>query len=207
MKKIILIILISLSSLAAASYQSMGDVKKIYAFDLRMTDYGSSFGGVIQWRIINNLHAGITTNWTFVTSGKEYTWTYYDPVYGTTYPIKENTIHLDFIKAGIFVKKHFFTKQLDNSFAPYVSLQAGPVLAIDTDNDRWANITRYGEAQLHLGIYSNFHIGIDFMMEKQTSMSIAIGYEVNHFGEAVDEEFLKPSWNGAAIAINYGRYF
>ena len=63
----------------------------------------SSLGGMMQWRLINNLHAGIQANWTFASSGKEYTWTDY-----TGYTMKINTIHLDFVKAGLFVKKTFF---------------------------------------------------------------------------------------------------
>jgi hypothetical protein len=203
MKKIVLIVLLSIQLAFAVSYTSMGSVKKDYSLDLRMTDYGSSLGGKMQWRLLNNLHAGIQANWTFVSSGKEYTWT--DPYTG--YTMKLNTIHLDFVKAGVFLKKHFFTQQLANTFAPYISLQAGPVLAIDTDNDPWANISRYQDAAFFLGLYTHFHFGIDFMMEKKTSLSVAIGYEINRFGQSVDEEFLKTSWNGAAIVMNYGWYF
>lgn len=207
MKKLILILLVSLSFLSAASYESMGSVKKAYAFDLRMTDYGASFGGKMQWRIVNNLHAGMTASWTFASSGKEYTNTYYDYFSGREQRVKHNTINLDFVKAGVFLKKHFFTKQLDNSFAPYISIQGGPVLAIDTDNDPWGNITRYKDAKFYMGFYSHFHIGIDFMMERRSSMGIAIGYEINQFSQPVDEEYLKTAWNGAAIILNYGRYF
>lgn len=203
MKKLALIILLSLNVMFAASYTSMGAIKKDYSVDLRMTDYGSSLGGKMQWRLLNNLHAGIQANWTFVSSGKEYTWT--DPYTG--YTMKLNTIHLDFVKAGVFLKKHLFTKQLANTFAPYISVQAGPVLAIDTENDPWANITRYQDAAFYLGFYTHFHFGIDFMMEKQSSLSVAVGYEINHFGQSIDEDFHKPSWNGAAIVMNYGRYF
>ncbi len=203
MKRIIIILILMLSILTAADYNSMGSVKRSYAIDLRMTDYGSSLGGNMQWKLLNNFHVGTTVNWTFVSSGKEYTWT--DPYTGYTQRI--NTIHLDFVKAGIFLKKHFFTRQLDNTFAPYVSLQAGPVLAIDTDNDPWANLSRYGDAEFHLGFYSHIHLGIDFMMENHSTAGIALGYEINAFGTAVDEEFLKPNWNGAAIVLNYGRYF
>lgn len=203
LKYILIILFLALQPLLAENYESMGHVKKIYGADLRMADYGSSLGGMMQWRLMNNLHAGVQANWTFVSSGKEYTWT--DPYTG--YTMKINTIHLDFIKAGLFVKKHFFTRQLANTFAPYFSLQAGPVLAIDTDNDPWANISRYSEAEYHLGFYTNIHFGIDFMMERHSVLSIALGYEINRFGTAVDEDFLKTSWNGAAIVMNYGRYF
>ncbi|MEA2076744.1 MAG: hypothetical protein U9O95_01840 [Candidatus Marinimicrobia bacterium] len=203
MKRALILFLIIFQVLSAATYTSMSQVKKSYSADLRMTDYGSSLGGVMQWRLMDNLHAGVQANWTFVSSGKEYTWT--DPYTG--YTMKLNTIHLDFVKAGLFVKKHFFTKQLANTFAPYISLQAGPVLAIDTDNDPWANISRYSEASYYLGFYSHFHFGIDFMMEKRSSLTVALGYEINRFNQAVDEEFLKTSWNGAAIVMNYGRYF
>lgn len=173
------------------------------AIDLRMTDYGSSLGAQMQWKLLNNFHAGVNANWTFVSSGKEYTWT--DPYTG--YTMRINTIHLDFVKTGVFLKKHFFTKQLANTFAPYVSIQAGPVLAIDTDNDPWANISRYADASYYLGFFSHFHLGIDFMMEKRSSLTVALGYEINHFNRAVDEVFEKPNWNGAAIVLNYGRYF
>jgi len=203
MKKAIIFIFLILNVLSAASYSSMGKVKRIYGADLRMTDYGSSLGGIMQWRLFDNFHAGVQANWTFVSSGKEYTWT--DPYTG--YTMKLNTIHLDFVKAGLFLKKHFFTRQLANTFAPFVSLQAGPVLAIDTDNDPWANISRYSDAEYHLGFYTHLHFGVDFMMEKHSSLTIALGYEINRFNSAVDEEFLKTSWNGAAIVMNYGRYF
>lgn len=203
MKRALIIFLIAFQLLSAANYTSMGQVKKINSIDLRMTDYGSSLGGMMQWRLLDNLYAGIQANWTFVSSGKEYTWT--NPYTG--YTIKYNTIHLDFVKAGLSIKKHFFTKQLANTFAPFVSVQAGPVLAIDTDNDPWANMTRYQNAEFYLGFYSHFHFGIDFMMEKRSSLTVALGYEINHFNQAVDEEFLKTSWNGAAIVMNYGKYF
>jgi hypothetical protein len=203
MKRALIVLLLLLQVLFAAPYTSMGQVKKIYGADLRMTDYGASLGGMMQWRLANNFHIGVQANWTFVSSGKEYTWT--DPYTG--YTIKLNTIHLDFVKAGLSLKKHFFTNQLANTFAPFVSLQAGPVLAIDTDNDPWANISRYADAAYYLGFYTHLHVGIDFMMEKHSSLTIALGYEINHFNQAVDEEFLKPNWNGAAIVMNYGRYF
>jgi hypothetical protein len=203
MKRILLTLLLSISMLSAASYTSMGEVRSIAGLDLRMTDYGSSLGAVTQWKLLNGFHTGLQANWTFVSSGKEYTIT--DPYTGYTY--KLNTIHLDFIKAGLFLKKHFFTRQLDNTFAPFVSLQGGPVLAIDTDNDPWANIGRYRDAEYHFGFYTHFHLGIDFMMDKQNTFSVALGYEINHFGKAVDEEFLKHSWNGAALVLNYGKYF
>ena len=203
MKRALIIFFIAFQLLSAANYDSMGKVKKINSIDLRMTDYGSSLGGMMQWRLLDNLHAGIQANWTFVSSGKEYTWT--DPYTG--YTMKLNTIHLDFVKAGLFVKKHFFTRQLANTFAPFVSVQAGPVLAIDTDNDPWANISRYQDAGYYLGFYSHFHFGIDFMMEKRSSLTVALGYEINSFKQAVDEVFLKTSWNGAAIIMNYGKYF
>ncbi|MEA3392114.1 MAG: hypothetical protein U9Q91_03955 [Candidatus Marinimicrobia bacterium] len=203
MKRTLIIFFIAFQLLSAANYDSMGKVKRINSIDLRMTDYGSSLGGMMQWRLLDNLHAGIQTNWTFVSSGKEYTWT--DPYTG--YTMKLNTIHLDFVKAGLFVKKHFFTRQLANTFAPFISVQAGPVLAIDTDNDPWANISRYQDAEYYLGFYSHFHFGIDFMMEKRSSLTVALGYEINSFKQAVDEVFLKPSWNGAAIVMNYGKYF
>lgn len=203
MKRLLITILIVFSTLSAASYTSMGQVKKIYGFDMRMTDYGSSLGGIMQWRLLDNLHTGVQANWTFVSSGKEYTWT--DPYTG--YTMKINTIHLDFIKAGIFLKKHFFTGQLANTFAPYISLQAGPVLAIDTDNDPWANMSRYSDASYYLGFYTHFHLGVDFMMEKHSSLSIALGYEINRFSQPVDEEYPKTNWNGAALVMNYGRYF
>lgn len=203
MKRMGIILLFSLQFLFAASYTSMGNVKKINSLDLRMTDYGSSLGGTMQWRLINNFHAGVHANWTFVSSGKEYTMT--DPYTGYTYRI--NTIHLDFAKAGLFLKKHFFTNQLANTFAPYISIQAGPVLAIDTDNDPWANFSRYQDAVYHFGFYTHFHIGIDFMMEKRSSITVALGYELNYFNQAVDEEILKTNWNGAALILNYGKYF
>ncbi len=203
MKRALIILFIAFQLLSAANYDSMGKVKRINSIDLRMTDYGSSMGAMMQWRLLDNLHAGIQANWTFVSSGKEYTWT--DPYTG--YTMKLNTIHLDFLKAGFFVKKHFFTRQLANTFAPYVSIQAGPVLAIDTDNDPWANISRYQDAGYYLGFYSHFHFGIDFMMEKRSSLTVALGYEINSFKQAVDEVFLKTSWNGAAIVMNYGKYF
>ncbi len=203
MKRFTLILFLTLHCLSAASYTSMGQVRRISGVDLRMTDYGSALGGILQWRLLNNLHAGLQANWTFVSSGKEYTLT--DPYTGYTY--KLNTIHLDFVKAGLFVKQHFFTGQLANTFAPYVSLQAGPVLAIDTDNDPWATISRYEDALFYLGFYTHFHFGIDFMMEKGSSLSVAVGYEMNRFNRAVDEEFLKGAWNGAALILNYGKYF
>ena len=203
MKRALIIFFIAFQLLSAANYDSMGKVKKINSIDLRMTDYGSSLGGMMQWRLLDNLHAGIQANWTFVSSGKEYTWT--DPYTG--YTMKLSTLHLDFVKAGLFVKKHFFTRQLANTFAPFVSVQAGPVLAIDTDNDPWANISRYQDAGYYLGFYSHFHFGIDFMMEKRSSLTVALGYEINSFKHAVDEVFLKTSWNGAAIIMNYGKYF
>ena len=203
MKRALIIFFILFQLLSAASYSSMGQVKRINSIDLRMTDYGSSFGGLMQWRLLDNFHVGVQANWTFVSSGKEYTWT--DPYTG--YTMKLNTIHLDFVKTGLFVKKHFFTRQLANTFAPFVSMQAGPVFAIDTDNDPWANITRYQDASYYLGFYSHFHLGIDFMMEKHGSLTVAIGYEINQFKQAVDEVFLKTAWNGAAIVMNYGKYF
>lgn len=206
MKRALIIFLISFQLLLAANYTSMGQVKKTNSIDLRMTDYGSSMGGMMQWRLMDNLHAGIQASWTFVSSGKEYTFTFYDPVYGET-TVKLNTIHLDFLKAGIFFKKHFFTRQLANTFAPFVSIQAGPVLAIDTDNDPFANISRYQDAGFYLGFYTHFHLGIDFMMEKRSSLTVALGYEINRFKQPVDEVFLKTSWNGAAIVMNYGKYF
>ena len=205
MKRALIIFFIAFQLLSAANYDSMGKVKRINSIDLRMTDYGSSLGGMMQWRLLDNLHAGIQANWTFVSSGKEYTWT--DPYDPYQPPMKLNTIHLDFVKAGLFVKKHFFTRQLANTFAPFVSVQAGPVLAIDTDNDPWANISRYQDAGYYLGFYSHFHFGIDFMMEKRSSLTVALGYEINSFKQAVDEVFLKTSWNGAAIIMNYGKYF
>ncbi|MDD3095193.1 MAG: hypothetical protein WC372_12655 [Candidatus Neomarinimicrobiota bacterium] len=203
MKRIFLILMLGVSLLSAASYTSMGQVKSIAGLDLRMTDYGSSVGGIWQLRLLNGFHAGLQTNWTFVSSGKEYTLT--DPYTG--YTNKLNTIHLDFIKAGVLLKKHFFTRQLDNTFAPFFSLQGGPVLAIDTDNDPWSNISRYQNAAFYLGFYTHLHFGIDFMMERRSSLTVALGYEINHFGQAVDEEFLKHSWNGAALILTYGRYF
>jgi hypothetical protein len=203
MKRALIILFIAFQLLSAANYDSMGKVKRINSIDLRMTDYGSSMGATMQWRLLDNLHAGIQANWTFVSSGKEYTWT--NPYSG--YTMKLNTIHLDFLKAGLFVKKHFFTRQLANTFAPFISVQAGPVLAIDTDNDPFANITRYKNAEYYLGFYSHFHFGIDFMMEKRSSLTVALGYEINSFKQAVDEVFLKTSWNGAAIVMNYGKYF
>ena len=203
MKRTLIILFMLIQLAFAASYSSMGQVKRIYAADLRMTDYGSSLGGNMQWKLFNDLHAGINASWTFVSSGKEYTWT--DPYTG--YTIRINTIHLDFVKAGVFLKKHFFTKQLANTFAPFVSLQAGPVLAIDTDNDPWANMSRYADASYYVGFYGHFHFGIDFMMERHSSMTIALGYEFNRFNQAVDEVFTKPNWEGAAIVLNYGRYF
>jgi hypothetical protein len=181
----------------------MGQVKRINNFDLRVTDYGSSLGGSFQWRLAKDLHAGVQSNWTFVSSGKEYTLT--DPLTGYTY--RMNTINLDFVKAGLFLKKHFFTRQLDNTFAPFVSVQGGPVLAIDTDNSPWANITRYAEADLYLGFYTNFYLGIDFMMEKQGALGVGLGYEINSFTQPVDEDFQKLNWNGAAIVLHYGKYF
>ena len=203
MKRLFILMLVMVHMLGAATYTSMGQVKKIYGLDMRMTDYGSSLGGAMQWRLLDNFHVGVQANWTFVSSGKEYTIT--DPIYGTT--IRMNTIHLDFIKAGISLKKHFFTQQLDNTIAPYISLQAGPVLAIDTDNDPWANITRYEDALFYLGFYTHLHFGVDFMMEKHSSLTIALGYEINHFRQPIDEVFQKANWNGAAIIMNYGRYF
>ncbi|MDD4960768.1 MAG: hypothetical protein PHX07_00870 [Candidatus Marinimicrobia bacterium] len=207
MKRILCILLLSVSLLSAASYTSMGQVKSIAGLDLRMTDYGSSLGGVWQWRLLNGFHAGLQANWTIVSSGKEYTISYYDPYYGREITMKLNTIHLDFVKAGLFLKKHFFTRQLDNTFAPYFSLQAGPVLAIDTDNDPWSNISRYKDAGFYMGFYTHLHFGIDFMMQKKSSLTVALGYEINHFGQPVDEDFLKQNWNGAALILTYGRYF
>lgn len=203
MKRALIILLILSQFMFAANYSSMGQVKKMVAADLRMTDYGSSLGANMQWRLFNNFHVGVNAGWTFVSSGKEYTWT--DPYTG--YTMRINTIHLDFIKAGVYLKKHFFTNQLANTFAPFISLQAGPVLAIDTDNDPWANISRYQDASYYLGFYSNFHLGIDFMMERHSALTIALGYEINQFNQPVDEVFSKPNWNGAAIVLNYGRYF
>jgi len=203
MKRLFLIPLITLHVLFAGNYTSMGQVKRINNFDLRVTDYGSSLGGSFQWRLAKDLHAGVQSNWTFVSSGKEYTLT--DPLTGYTY--RMNTINLDFVKAGLFLKKHFFTRQLDNTFAPFVSVQGGPVLAIDTDNSPWANITRYAEADLYLGFYTNFYLGIDFMMEKQGALGVGLGYEINSFTQPVDEDFQKLNWNGAAIVLHYGKYF
>ncbi|MDZ7822263.1 MAG: hypothetical protein U5N26_10965 [Candidatus Marinimicrobia bacterium] len=128
-----------------------------------------------------------------------------DPYTGYTY--KLNTIHLDFVKTGISLKKHFSTGQLANTFAPYFSLQAGPVLAIDTNNDVWANISRYRDATLDLGFYTHFCFGVDFMMEKRNTFTVALGYEVNRFSAPIDEEMQKRNWSGASLILNYGKYF
>ncbi|MDZ7797906.1 MAG: hypothetical protein U5N56_13130 [Candidatus Marinimicrobia bacterium] len=203
MKRTVLVMFIGIQLLFAANYTSMGQVKRSRGFDLRMTDYGAVLGGKMQWRLLKNLHTGIHASWTFVSSGKEYTWT--DPYTGYTYKI--NSINLDFVKTGLFLKKHFFTDQLANTFAPYVSLQAGPVLAIDTDNDPWANISRYQDAVFDLGFYTHVSFGADFMMEKRNTFTVALGYEINRFTTPVDEEMQKTNWGGASLILNYGKYF
>ena len=203
MKRIIVTALIGLQMLFAVNYSSMGHVKRLQGLDFRMTDYGASLGGLMQWRLADNFHTGIQANWTFVSSGKEYTIT--DPYTGYTY--KLNTIHLDFVKTGVFLKKHFFTGQLANTFAPFLSLQGGPVLAIDTDNDPWSNIDRYRDAVFDLGFYTHFCLGIDFMMEKRNTFTVGLAYEINHFADPVDEEMQKHNWGGASLILNYGKYF
>ncbi len=203
MKRLLIVLFIGIQLLFAANYTSMGQVKKSRGFDLRMTDYGAVLGGKMQWRLLKNFHTGIHASWTFVSSGKEYTWT--DPYTGYTYKI--NSINLDFVKTGLFLKKHFFTDQLANTFAPFVSLQAGPVLAIDTDNDPWANISRYQNAAFDLGFYTHFSFGADFMMEKRNTFTVALGYEINRFTNPVDEEMQKTNWGGASLILNYGKYF
>lgn len=200
----LIILLITASSLfAAPNYSSMSQVKKISSFELRMTDYGSGLGSFFQWKIRPGFHAGVRANWHFVSSGKEYTIT--DPYTGYTY--KLNSINLDFLKSGLFVKFHAFSGKIANTFSPFISLQAGPVLAIDTDNDPFANISRYKDAVFSVGVFGNIHAGIDFMMEKNTSFTVAAGYETNRFNRKIDEEMQKSTWNGASLILQFGRYF
>lgn len=205
MKARYLIILLVLTSFifAAPNYSSMSQVKKMNSFDLRMTDYGSGLGGFFQWKVRPGFHAGVKANWNIVSSGKEYTIT--DPYTGYSY--KLNSINLDFLKTGFFVKFHAFDGKIANTFSPFISLQAGPVLAIDTDNDPFANITRYKDAELTMGVFANIHAGIDFMMEKSTSFTVAAGYETNHFNREIDEEMQQAKWNGASLVLQFGRYF
>ena len=99
MKRTLVIVILLSQIIFAANYTSMGQVKRIIAADMRMTDYGSSLGANMQWKLLNNFHAGVNASWTFVSSGKEYTWT----VLYAGYTMRSNTIHLDFIIAGIFL--------------------------------------------------------------------------------------------------------
>jgi len=204
MKKIILTFLLLLSLVRAADYSNMSNIRHMRNVDLRVTDYGTGLGGYFQWNILENMHAGIKLNWTFVSSGKEYTVT--DP-YGYTY--KMNAIHLDFARTGLFVKYHIFSERLANSFSPFVSLQVGPVLSIDTDNDPYAGFSRYFDESrvVTWGVFTNLYVGLDFMMEKHSSLTVAAGHENNRFPRPIDEDMEKNVWGGASLILQFGRYF
>ena len=199
MKKILLaIILLSSLIYAKVGIETMANVQKFSAIDLHITDFGTSFGWYRQFAPVGKFHYGIWANITTVTGGDEYTaYNYWGQ------PIKMNEISLDFVKSGVAFKYHLFKGKLANNFSPFLSTQLGGVIALDTPENT-SFFKKYKKVEYYYGITDNFFIGIDFMGSPKYEISIGVGYESNHFFEAVQEN---KNWNGKAVYFQYGKFF
>ena len=200
MKKIILtIILLTTLSFAQMKIETMANVQKFSAIDLHITDFGTSIGWYRQFVPIGKFHYGIWANITIVTGGDE---TYiYNPYLGRN--VKINEISLDFLKSGIALKYHLFKGKLANNFSPFISIQSGGVIALDTPEDT-SFLKKYKDVRHYYGLTNNIFIGIDFMGSPKYEISVGAGYETNHFFKAVEKY---KNWNGKAIYFQYGKFF
>ncbi|HDR04422.1 MAG TPA: hypothetical protein ENN84_04165 [Candidatus Marinimicrobia bacterium] len=188
-------LILTLTTFAQGQIHSMADVNRYGGLEARISDIGGGFGAFYQFAPLTNLQLLINLHWLSITAGEV---TLYDN-YG--YPHKVNEVSLDFLKSGLGLKYHLFRGELANAFSPFLMVQAGAVLAMDTPEyssfkNKIKNITSYG------GYSGGIYGGIDFKAGGGYGFSVAAGYEINAFYQTIDGRSM---WDGLSLVLQYGR--
>ena len=150
-------------------------------------------GGFYQWSLAK-IQWSLYGGWLTIT---EPTYTDY---YG--YSHKINEISLDMLKAGAIFKYHIFKGMIANSFSPFLAVQGGAVLALDTP-ENMDFFDKFSHVETIPGMYGGLFVGIDFQMSRNSAFSIAIGTESHVLNEEVDG---KSHWGGKAVVLQFGTF-
>ena len=96
--------------------------------------------------------------------------------------------------------KYFpFADQIANNFAPFVTIQLGPVLTIDgAESNEFS--TRWGKSKglWSVGCYTG--VGVDFLMVNGMMVSVGVGMDILPMNGIVDDE---DNYNGAIIHVGF----
>ena len=129
-----------------------------------------------------------------------------------------NKKRLSFLPLYLSYKKMLFTDQIANNFRPFLSLQGGPLIALDPPNiqkfsDRIKRITTEYTFSTRAGA------GIEFLYGRGTIISLFVGYDMIRFKDYIDEtkeviDFTlmevyedkgKKVYSGLVVSISFGR--
>jgi len=188
-----LLLALTLAPALQAGPRSMAEVSRYRGLDMHVADIGGSMGVFYQWSR-PTYQWGLTASWLTITEH-----TYYD-YWG--YPHKINEISLDFVKFGILAKYHIFKGKIDNAFSPFLSVQGGGMIGLDTP-EGMDLFDKFGQAESIPGYYGGLYAGVDLPMGGRSAITLAMGAEQHVLSRAADG---KKSWGGKSLIIQLGSF-
>lgn len=157
------------------------DRRETWGFNAELLQYGGSFGGIWQMDMNPEWAVGAEVNWTFVQTGQSLE--FYDPYTGRYYQVGSQNLSMLKLLGG--VTWYPFAESMDPSFQFGFYAGAGPILAMDTDDDT-SDITRWRHVRGYPSIYAK--LGMEFKIHQQ-GMGIYIfrlGLDATKFETEID---------------------
>jgi len=124
----------------------------------------------------------------------------YDPYTGTFRNTNDNA--LIFLPFMFSYKYHPFEGKIANNFSPFISLNSGPNLAINGNENKTSFKKRWIKAPTILNYSGNISIGIDFLLQNRIKLSASAGYDIFPMGQEVDGQ---ENYNGFLIKIGISK--
>ncbi|MFQ6605858.1 MAG: hypothetical protein ACE5D8_09965 [Fidelibacterota bacterium] len=101
-----------------------------------------------------------------------------------------------------FINYFPFEGKIANNLSPYISLQAGPLITLDGDenNDRFFN--RWTTADSYFTFGGNINLGVSFVWVGGTSIAVSAGYDIFPMRVKVDG---KSRYDGLTLEFSFTR--
>ena len=144
---------------------------------------GAGIGGFYEKYFAKSHKFGAEVSWILARGENEY------PVYINygQYMVQENKTRLSFLNFNLTYKKVLFVDKIANNFRPFLSVSAGPVIALDSPNisdfsDRMKKMKAY------YSINGNAGAGIDFLHSSNYGFSFFAGVNFLIFNQKLDPD-------------------
>ena len=197
---IILVALCVLSSTLVCAPDTLRSIRihdSSYGLSLESESYGSAFGGFYSYNMKNKFQLFIHGKILDIVGEAEFP--VYDWYTGRYY--KTNTSNLILMPLFGGVKYHPFMGQIANNFSPYIMVTAGPTMILNL-KDRVGFFKQWDEVELLYSAGGFIGFGLDFLIQYNSYISVAFGYDILPMGRKVDE---RSDYSGTVLKFMIGK--